>query len=67
MLYSCTGFWKDERAPAAHWARIEGAIISDGAWDGIEGAEDERVFFYTEGAPVIGDHGEFIIIEAEAV
>lgn len=59
MQFICNGYWKDDGA------RIEGALIMQGTWDGIEGAADDQIFFYTDGAPVLGDHGEFVITHAE--
>jgi hypothetical protein len=40
-------------------------IVSDGEWDGLEDAKDERIFYYTDGDPVMGNHGEFVIDKAE--
>ena len=36
----------------------------NGTWDGIEDAKDEAIFFYTEGKPIIGDHGDFVVTSA---
>jgi len=31
-------------------------LFSDDSWDGVEDAEDERIFYYTDGEPVnVGD------------
>ena len=36
-------------------------VICDGEWDGIEDAEDERIFYYTDGDGVLNDHGDFVV------
>jgi hypothetical protein len=59
MNYECNGFWKDTQKP------FFGMVVSDGEWDGIEDAKDERIFFYADGQPIIGDHGDFVITEKE--
>jgi hypothetical protein len=58
-LYICDGFWNDDGK------FFHGMVVSDGEWDGIEDAKDEQIFFYTDGEPVMGDHGEFVIEHAE--
>lgn len=58
-LFICDGYWHDDGK------FFHGVIVSDGDWDGIEDAKDEQIFFYTDGEPVIGDHGEFVIEHAE--
>lgn len=58
-LFICDGRWYDDGK------FFHGVIVSDGDWDGIEDAKDEQIFFYTDGEPVIGDHGEFVIEHAE--
>ena len=58
-LFICDGRWHDDGK------FFHGVIVSDGDWDGIEDAKDEKIFFYTDGEPVIGDHGEFVIEHAE--
>jgi hypothetical protein len=58
-LFICQGYWKDSEQP------ILNVTISDGSWDEVEGAEDDRIFFYTDGSPVVADHGEFVIVKAE--
>lgn len=59
MMHICSGYWKDNQQT------IEGALISQSTWDGNENAADEQIFFYTDGAPVIGDHGDFVITATE--
>ena len=59
MNYECNGFWKDTKEP------FFGMVVSDGEWDGIEDAKDERIFFYSDGLPIIGDHGDFVITKGE--
>ena len=58
-LFICDGRWHDNNET------FQGVIVSDGDWDGIEDAKDEQIFFYTDGEPVMGDHGEFVIEHAE--
>jgi hypothetical protein len=58
-LFICDGRWHDNNET------FQGVIVSDGDWDGIEDAKDEQIFFYTDGDPVMGDHGEFVIEHAE--
>lgn len=58
-LYVCDGNWYDDGT------FFHSMVVSDGTWDGIEDAKDERIFFYTDGKPVVGDHGEFVITHAE--
>jgi hypothetical protein len=41
--------------------------VSDGSWDELEDAKDERIFFYTDGLPMVGKHLDFVITEAEAM
>lgn len=57
-LWYCQGYWNDSRKPMT-------CLICDGEWDGIEDAADEHITFYTEGEPVVGNHGEFTVTEAE--
>ena len=35
--------------------------VALGEWDGIEDAEDERIFYYLDGKPAIGEHSDFVI------
>jgi len=58
-LYVCDGYWYDTKEP------FFGMVVSTGTWDGLEDAKDERIFYYTDGAPIGGDHGEFVITSAE--
>jgi hypothetical protein len=58
-LYVCDGYWHDDGK------FFYGMVVSDGMWDGIEDAKDERIFYYTDGKPVVGDHGEFEITIAQ--
>lgn len=57
--YYVNGFWHDDGS------RFEGMCVACESWDGIEDAEDESIFFYLDGAPILGDHGEFTIVEIE--
>jgi len=58
-LFNCDGYWADTKE------RFNNMIVSDGEWDGLEDAKDERIFYYTDGDPVMGDHGDFVIDKAE--
>jgi hypothetical protein len=57
MNYICNGYWKDTKE------NFIGMVVSDQEWDGLEDAKDERIFYYTDGFPVPGDHGEFVITQ----
>lgn len=57
-LWYCQGYWNDSRKPMT-------CLVCDGEWDGIEDDADAQISFYTEGEPVIADHGEFTVTEAE--
>ena len=57
-LWYCQGYWNDDQKPLT-------VLVCDGEWDGIEDGADERISFYTEGKPVMGDHGDFTVTEAE--
>jgi hypothetical protein len=58
-LFVCDGYWIDTKE------NFIGMVVSDGEWDGVEDAKDERIFYYTDGEPVVGDHGEFVITFAK--
>jgi hypothetical protein len=58
-LYLCNGYWTDTKET------FSGMVVSDGEWDGLEDAKDERIFFYTDGFPVLGEHQDFVITEVE--
>ena len=66
-LWSCDGYWKptvwhDKKQP------FSDMIVCDGELDGVDDAVDERIFYYTdEVLPVIGDHGDFVITNAEEI
>ena len=60
MNYLCNGYWKDNKE------NFYGMMVSDQEWDGLEDAKDEKIFFSTDGLPVMGDHGEFVITEISA-
>jgi hypothetical protein len=57
-LFRCDVYWKTTN-------QSFNVVMSDGEWDGEEGAKDDLVFFYTEGSPVMGDHGEFVVLTAK--
>jgi hypothetical protein len=58
-LFVCDGYWIDTKE------NFNGMVVSDGEWNGVEDAKDEQIFYYTDGEPVVGDHGEFVINHAE--
>lgn len=43
--YECRGYWLDKKV-------ITNVLISTDEWDGVPDAEDERIFFYTDGEPL---------------
>jgi hypothetical protein len=53
--YICDGYWNDTKES------FFGMIVADYEWNLIEDAQDEKIFYYTDGLPVIGNHGEFTI------
>jgi hypothetical protein len=59
-LYLCEGYWKGNPTDT-----FEGRIISDGTWNGKSDYEDEQIFFYTNGSPVMGDQGDFVVTSTE--
>ena len=58
-LFVCDGYWIDTKE------NFNGMVVSDSEWNGVEDAKDEQIFYYTDGEPVVGDHGEFVINHAE--
>ena len=61
-LWLCHGYWKPTVWNESKQYFTD-MVVCDGVWDGIEDAEDERIFFYLDDAPPLGDHGEFVITE----
>jgi hypothetical protein len=59
-LYLCEGYWKGNPTDTFEWR-----IISDGTWNGKADYEDEQIFFYTNGSPVMGDQGDFVVTSTE--
>ena len=51
------GYWKDDKSP------IIDRIVTPDVWDGYEDEEDEDIFYYLEGSPILGDHGDFVLTE----
>lgn len=60
-LFNCDGFWKDT------CESFSNMIVTNTSWDGKEDAKDEKIFFYTDGDLVVGDHGDFVIINAQEI
>jgi hypothetical protein len=56
--FICDGHWNNGDT-------LEGVVISDGDWNGLYDSEDEGIFFYTNGSPVLGNHGDFVITHIE--
>ena len=52
---TANGYWLDTKEP------FTGMTVALGEWDGIEDAEDERIFYYLDGEPAIGEHSDFVI------
>lgn len=59
-LWVCNGYWKESTHNP-----FEGMVVCDAEWDENEDWEDDRIFFYTDGNAVIGDHGDFVLTSAE--
>jgi hypothetical protein len=57
-LWYCQGYWNDDQKPMT-------VLVCDGEWDGIEDGADQRISFYTDGKPVMGDHGDFTVTHSE--
>ena len=51
------GFWNDTKQ------KFSGKPVCLGSWDGNE--DDDNIFFYCDGEPVIGNHGDFTITDIE--
>ena len=49
------GYWIDNNEP------FSGMVVALGEWDGVEDAEDERIFYYLDGEEPIGAHDDFFI------
>jgi hypothetical protein len=57
--YCVDGYWNDGGE------KFEGMCVAIEEWDGIEDAEDEEIFYYLDGEPILGDHGDFTIVEVQ--
>ena len=62
-LWLCHGYWKPTVWNESKQYFTD-MVVCDGWWDGSEDAEDERIFYYTDGDSVLNDHGEFVIESA---
>lgn len=51
------GYWTGNNEP------FEDVTVALGDWDGLHDAEDDCIFFYLNGAPIIGNHGDFVFTE----
>ena len=51
------GFWNDNQQPFFNM------MVSTDSWDEIEDEDDSYIFYYTDGEPILGDHGDFTITE----
>ena len=68
-VMKCRGFWLPDD-PTAKTVGFMDVLIAKGSWDEIEDADDERIFFYMDGAElhrgdIISDG--FVVIEIEEV
>ena len=57
-LFLCDGRWNSGE-------EFSGMVICSGSWNGKADHMDEKIFYYTDGEPVIGEHGDFVITTAE--
>ena len=68
----CRGFWVSDLNKPPTKVNILDVIVSPDSWDEVEDAEDMRIFFYTDGEPIVEgmvldiDSG-FVITSAEEV
>ena len=51
------GFWNDNGKPFFNMS------VTEEVWDGVEDQDDQDIFYYMEGTPILGDHGDFTITE----
>ena len=66
-VMNCRGFWLPVE-PTDTKVYIVDVLIAKGDWDGVEDAEDERIFFYMDGAELqVGDiiSEGFVVIEID--
>lgn len=54
---TANGYWLDNNQP------FTGMTLALGEWDGVEDSEDEGIFYYLDGKPALGQHGDFVITE----
>ena len=55
------GYWSDNKE------KFCGMVVALGSWDGVEDAEDEKVFYYLDGLAPVGEHQGFFITNVEGV
>ena len=48
----CRGFWVSDLKRGDGKVDIKSVVVSSDSWDGEEDADDLRIFFYTDGAPI---------------
>ena len=61
----CRGFYLPDE-PTAKTVYFLNIVVAKGSWDGIEDAEDERIFYYMDGAELkVGDiiSDGFVVVE----
>ena len=51
-LLTVDGYWLDDKGT------FTGMVVATGEWDGIE---DEKIFYYCDHQPVLGEHDDFVI------
>ena len=67
----CRGFWESDLNRPITKVNILDVIVSPDSWDEVEDDEDMRIFFYTDGEPIVEgmildiDRG-FVITSVEA-
>ena len=59
-LYICKGYWKDTKE------EIDGVTICSTSNDDVV-ENDDDIFYYAIGVPVLGDHGDFVITFADRI
>ena len=61
--FSANGYWLDQ--DDKRLGAFFGMVISPDEWDGVDDDEDSKIFYYTDGEPLLGKHSDFEITEIE--
>jgi hypothetical protein len=67
-VMNCRGFWLPDNPLIQDRLHFQNVLIAMGDWDGVEDAEDERIFFYMDGVELhVGDiiSEGFVVIEID--